>query len=129
MRTRRTKPLSLAVGAMLLFGLGGCVGYYGPGYYDPYYGGGYYDDDCDEYGDCDDGYDLGYYDGYYGPFLGGYWANDGFFYYWDSNRRYHRDHGRHFRHHEFEGGKLLRDERGGGHWRGQHREWRGRRGH
>lgn len=128
MRTRLSKPLSLAAGALLLFALGGCVGYYGPGYYDPYYGG--YDDDCDEYGDCDDGDDyLGYYDGYYGPFIGGYWASDGFFYYWDRNRRYHRDHERHFRHHEFEGGKLFRGGRDGRWQGGQHREWRGRRGH
>lgn len=114
MRTR----LSLAVGAMLLLGLGGCV-YYPGGYYDRYgyYDGGY-EDDCDYDDDCGQ-YD-GYYDGYYGPYVGGYWASDGFFYYWDRNRRYHRDHDRHFRHHAFDGGKpFYRYREGrGGHWRG-----------
>ena len=39
----------------------------------------------------------GWYDGYYGPFVGGYWAPGGVFYYYDRHSgRYHRDHGHHF---------------------------------
>lgn len=115
------RVLSLAVGSALLLGLTGCIGYYRPGYYDPYYG---YDgpyDDCDGYDDCDDEADyLGYYDGYYGPFIGGYWADDGFFYYYsDRSRRYHRDELRHYRRHSFEGGKAFHGwSDGRGRWRG-----------
>ena len=53
------------------------------------------------------GYD-GFYDDFYGPFNGGYWDNDGFFYYRDG-RGFHRDAARHFRRdaapgfHEFHG--------------------------
>ena len=38
----------------------------------------------------------GYYDGFYGPFNDGYWGNDGFFWYSDAHRGFHRDDGRHF---------------------------------
>jgi hypothetical protein len=103
------KPLHLAVGAALLLTLGGCVYYDDPYYYDRGYPGSYYDDGY--YGD-------GYYDGYYGPYIGGYWASDGYFYYRDRGHRYYRDSGRHFRRHHFHGGRPFRSERG----------YRGRRG-
>jgi hypothetical protein len=60
------------------------------------------------------GYD-GYYDDYYGPFTGGYWDNDGFFYYYDSGGHRHRDSDHHFRHdsaqgyHAVHGGQRDRD--------------------
>ncbi len=96
MRTRIGKrPLLLAVGAALVLSLGGCA-YGGPGgYYDGYY----------------DSYYDGYYDDFYGPYAGGYWANDGFFYYWSQNQRYHRDDGRHFRRDRFPGGKPFHGDR------------------
>jgi hypothetical protein len=45
----------------------------------------------------DGGYYDGYYDGFYGPFYDGYWGGDGFFYYADRDRGWHRDDDRHFR--------------------------------
>ena len=53
------RSLSLVVGAVLLFGLGGCVGYVGVAdpYYNGYYGGCYY-------GDCYPYRASGYYGGY-----------------------------------------------------------------
>ncbi len=79
------KKILLAGAAMLL--LSGCA--YGPRDHDRYAGGGvavgvdYYD---------------GYYDGFYGPYNDGYWGNDGFYYYSDNNRAWHRDDSHHFRH-------------------------------
>ena len=86
-----------AVGALALVALSGCY-YYGDGYYDRYgYGRpGYYDS---------------YYDGYYGPYYGGYWGTEGDFYYYDSDRRWHRDTAHHFRHERFDGGRSVRADR------------------
>jgi len=95
MRTRiGRRPLLLATGAALVLALGGCA-YQGDGIYD-----GYYD---------------GYYDGFYGPYAGGYWAIDGFFYYWRDGQRYHRDDGRHFRRDRFPGGHRFQGDRDGPH--------------
>jgi len=80
--------------AALLFGalmLSSCA------YYDGYVYGGYYD---------------GYYDNYYGPYTRGYWAADGFFWYWGPDHIYHRDDGGHFRRQPFTGGVRFRGERG-----------------
>ena len=53
------------------------------------------------------GYDV-WYDGFYGPYPGGYWDGDGFLYYSDRDRGYHRDDGNHFRHDQFDGGNGFR---------------------
>lgn len=103
MRKAIEQRLFLATGVAALLSLGGCV--YPAGYYDggPYYDGGYYDDDY---------YYDGFYDGYYGPYGGGYWAVDGFFYYW-LNDRYYRDDRRHFRRDHFPGAFRFRGDRDG----------------
>lgn len=95
-------PISRVVMAAFLLTLAGCV-YPGDYYHDggPY--GGYYGDD--------DYYD-GYYDGHYGPYGGGYWAIDGFFYYWLHDRYYRDDH-RHFRREHFPGAHRFRGDRDG----------------
>jgi hypothetical protein len=103
MRKVTKRPLLLAASAAALLALGGCVapgGYYGDGYYDgdDYYGDDYYYD--------------GYYDGFYGPFTGGYWAVDGFFYYWLRDRYYRDDH-RHFQRRQFPGSQRFRGDRDG----------------
>lgn len=91
-------PLLLAATSALFLGLGGCV-------YD-----GYYDD---RYYGYEDGYYYdGYYDGYYGPYAGGYWAIDGFFYYWFRDRYYRDDH-RHFSRDHFPGAQRFRGDRDG----------------
>lgn len=103
MATSNRRTLLLAMGVALLMPLGGCV----------YDGGGYY-------GDYDDGYYYdGYYDGYYGPYAGGYWAIDGFFYYW-LNDRYFRDDHHHFRRDHFPGAFRFRGDRDGPHRRPPH---------
>ena len=81
--------------ALLLgaFVLSACV-------YDGYGYGNYYD---------------GYYDNYYGPYTRGYWASDGFFWYWGPDHIYHRDDARHFRREQFTGGVRIRGERGWSH--------------
>lgn len=84
-----------AVGALALVALSGCY-YYPDRYYDDRYGYAY-----------GPGYDA-YYDGYYGPYNGGYWGDDGDFFYYDSDRRYHRDYEHHFRHQAFEGARGYR---------------------
>jgi hypothetical protein len=100
-RTIAARPLLLAATSALFLGLGGCVygGYYDDGYYygDHYEDGYYYD---------------GYYDGYYGPYVGGYWAIDGFFYYWLHDRYYRDDH-RHYRREHFPGAHRFRGDRDG----------------
>lgn len=102
MRTLGTRRvLLLAAGSALSLTLAGCV--YEGQYYDDGYYGGYYDDDY---------YYDGYYDGYYGPYSGGYWAIDGFFYYWLSDR-YYRDDRRHFRREHFPGAYRFRGDRDG----------------
>jgi hypothetical protein len=102
MRKATKRPLFLAVSVAALLSLGGCV--YPDGYYDDgYYQGGYYGDDY---------YYDGYYDGYYGPYAGGYWATDGFFYYWLQDR-YYRDDRRHFRRDHFPGAFRFRGDRDG----------------
>jgi hypothetical protein len=64
----------------------------------------------------------GFYDDYYGPFYDGYWGADGFFYFSDRDRHFHRDDGHHFRReaatgfHPVHGGAL----RGGGGRPGDH---------
>ncbi len=85
------------IGAMALVLLSGC--YYPYGYYDRYgsYNGGPY------------GYDT-WYDGYYGPYYGGYWGPEGDFYYYDSDRRWHRDRDRHFRHEDFAGARQYHSD-------------------
>jgi hypothetical protein len=45
-------------------------------------------------------YDV-YYDGYFGPYPGGYWGDDGYFYYSDDHGGYLRDDAHHFRHERF----------------------------
>ncbi len=54
----------------------------------------------------------GYYDNYYGPYIRGYWAVDGVFWYLGTDHVYHRDVGRHFRRERFPGGVRIRGERG-----------------
>ena len=105
MRRSSKRSWLVATSVAALLSLGGCVypaGYY-DGYYDGYGQGGYYEED--------DYYD-GFYDGYYGPYTGGYWAIDGFFYYW-LHDRYHRDDYRHFRRHHFPGAFRVRGDRDG----------------
>jgi hypothetical protein len=51
-------------------------------------------------------YDV-YYDGFYGPYPGGYWGDDGYFYYSDDHGGYLRDDGHHFRHERFEGARRF----------------------
>jgi len=53
------------------------------------------------------GYADVYYDGYYGPFAGGYWGDDGFFYYSNGHGGFDRDEGRHFHHRAFEHGQHF----------------------
>lgn len=53
-----------------------------------------------------------YYDNFYGPYTRGYWASDGFFWYYGPDRIYHRDDARHFRRQPFPGGARVRGERG-----------------
>lgn len=91
----------ITIGALALVALSGCY-YYGDGYYDRY---GYYNRPGYGYG-----YDS-YYDGYYGPYYGGYWGASGDFYYYDSDRRWHRDNNHHFRHERFEGARSVRADR------------------
>lgn len=87
----------LAIGLLSLVALSGCY-YYGDGYYGRYgYSRGPY-------------YDA-WYDGYYGPYYGGYWGTEGDFYYYDADRRYHRDSNHHFRHERFEGARDVRLDR------------------
>ena len=43
------------------------------------------------------GYVDGYYDGFYGPFDGGYWGDDGFFWFRGPDHQFHRDDAHHFR--------------------------------
>ena len=65
------------------------------------------------------GYDA-YYDGYYGPFVDGYWAGNGFFYYLDGGGRRHRDTHNHFRHDPSTGYRPVQGhERPAGGRRGQ----------
>lgn len=45
----------------------------------------------------------GYYDGYYGEYPGGYWAEDGYFYYRTNGNIYRRDEQSHFRREQFDG--------------------------
>jgi len=45
----------------------------------------------------------GYYDGYYGTYPGGYWAEDGYFYYRTNGNIYRRDEHSHFRREQFNG--------------------------
>lgn len=102
MRTMINRRVALlAAAAALPLALGACA--YEGAYYDDGYYGGYYDDDY---------YYDGYYDGYYGPYAGGYWAIDGFFYYWLLDR-YHRDEHRHFRRDHFQGSHRFRGDRDG----------------
>lgn len=85
--------IALSVAATLL--LAGCAPAYGPGP-GPYYGGAYVVGEPIAYD--------GFYDDYYGPFVDGYWARDGFFYYRrDYHGRFFRDDGHHFRHDTHEG--------------------------
>lgn len=65
----------------------------------------------DRYGYDRYGYNDAYYDGYYGPYYGGYWGSDGYFYYYDSDHRYHRGDSAHFRHGQFEGSRMYRADR------------------
>ena len=73
------------------------VGYASPGFYRPYsYGPVYYD---------------AFYDNFYGPIYGGYWHNDGFFYYQTYfGGPWYCDYGRHFRRDSFRGGARYRFE-------------------
>jgi hypothetical protein len=82
----RKRPLLALTGAALL--LASCVGYVGAGY-------------------------DGYYDDYYGPYVSGYWANDGFFWYLNQQRQYLRDNGQHFRRGTFPGGHPFHGEHRG----------------
>ena len=86
-----------AGGALATVALSGCY-YYGDGYYG-------------RYGYNRPGYYDSYYDGYYGPYYGGYWGTEGDFYYYDADRRYHRDSNHHFRHERFEGATSVRVDR------------------
>jgi hypothetical protein len=89
--------------------LTGCVAAYGP--YPaaaPYYQYGPYPAEAVSFD--------GFYDSYYGPFYGGYWGHDGYFYYADRNRGFHRDFGGHFRHEAVPGYHPFHAApRGGGH--------------
>lgn len=102
MRKLIKQSLLLAAGVTALLSLGGCV-YDGGTYDDGYYDGRY---------DSEDYYYDGYYDGYYGPYIGGYWAIDGFFYYWLRDR-YYRDDQRHFRRDHFRGASPFHGDRDG----------------
>jgi hypothetical protein len=75
----------------------GYPGYSSPGYYQPYgYGPAYYD---------------AYYDNFYGPIYGGYWHNDGLFYYQSYfGGPWYCDYSRHFRRESFRGGNRYRFE-------------------
>jgi len=111
MRKTGKRRWLVATSVAALLSLGGCV--YPAGYNDGYYDG--YDGYDDGYGH--DGYNEGnyydgFYDGYYGPYAGGYWAVDGFFYYWLYDRYYRDDH-RHFRRHNFSGAYRFRGDRDG----------------
>jgi len=92
--------------------LAGCAPAYGPGPR-PYYEYGPYPAEAISFD--------GFYDGYYGPYYGGYWARDGFFYYADRDRHFHRDFSGHYRrdnvpgYHPFHGAPH-----GGGHPGGDH---------
>jgi len=94
----------ILLAAPALIGLSACAGdYYGginSAYYSPY-----------NYGDPYS-YD-GYYDGYYGPIYDGYWGNNGYFYYRNSDRDrdYRRGDRQHF---------SRQERRGGGHWSRMH---------
>ena len=90
----------LAIGVLSLVALSGCY-YYGDGYYGRYGYNGY---NRGPYSDA-------WYDGSYGPYYGGYWGSEGDFYYYDADRRYHRDYNHHFRHERFEGARDVRLDR------------------
>lgn len=83
-----SKAVSVALGALML---SSCVAYDGYAY------GSDYD---------------GYYDNYYGPYTQGYWASDGYFWYYGPDRVYHRDDAHHFQHQRFTGSVRVRGERG-----------------
>ena len=94
---RKLLVLAAAAGAL---SLGACAtngGYAGGGYGYDYASGAY-----DYAGPADV-----WYDGYYGPYVDGYWASGGQFFYKDSRGGYHRDSSRHFQNHEFSGGQHL----------------------
>jgi hypothetical protein len=117
-------------------GLGACstygYGYDDYGYSDYGYSTGY------GYGDYGYGYGQGgsysggvwhdaYYDNHYGAVRGGYWDLDGFFWYQSVlNGPYLRDHNRHFRRDDWNGGKHYRyvDRRnhGGRDWNDRDRD-------
>jgi hypothetical protein len=80
--------LRLSAALTLCVGLAGCAPAYGPG--PGTYDYGPYPAEAISFD--------GFYDGYYGPFFGGYWARDGYFYYADRDRHFHRDFHGHFRH-------------------------------
>jgi hypothetical protein len=82
------KAVALLLGVLML---SSCAAY------DGYFYGGTYD---------------GYYDNFYGPYISGYWASDGLFWYRGGDHIYHRDDGSHFRRQRFTGGVQIRGERG-----------------
>ncbi len=94
--------LLAALSLLAVTALAGCAADegYGAGFYGPPYGGGVY------------------YDGYYGPYPGGYWGDDGFFYYDDGDGRFDRDEGHHFRHQAFEHSERFHADSGHDHGHG-----------
>jgi hypothetical protein len=79
------------------------VGYSSPGYYSPGYS-------PYGYGYSPVYYDA-FYDNFYGPIYGGYWHNDGLFYYQTYfGGPWYCDYSRHFRRESFRGGNRYRFE-------------------
>lgn len=62
----------------------------------------------------------GYYDNYYGPIYDGYWGDDGYFWYRNSEGgHFHRGDRDHFRHDHPEGGDHWQTMHGDGHANGR----------